>query len=206
MGDDSAGEGPSNIRNLKTLIKEAKCKFNDMNVNDNRWPCPFCFSKSKTEIQCRIHIKNEHPSIYNLNEAQLFQLTQVDSQTHSEEIHNESNENGPNDLNDLLKIISEEEVTPSKNKDQYTHREENLKNCMHCPPNLSQKTYKGIRGLKAHHSKKHKEIEFSYFEGGIDIDNITIDSIVNKLSILSMNVKIIKRISNYSFNRIKQIN
>lgn len=90
MGDDSAGEGTSNIRNLKFLLEETKCKFNKINVNDNRWPCPFCITISKTKIQCRIHVKNDHPMLYKANEVQFSQLTQIDIQTDSEKTFDHS--------------------------------------------------------------------------------------------------------------------
>lgn len=148
MGDDSAGEGPSNIRNLKFLIEDAKYKFNKTNINDDRWPCPFCITISKTKIQCRIHIKNDHPMIYNTNEVEFSQLTQ----TCLEATLNQSEvENGPNDLNEFLKLVSEGENNSSQDIRQHSQREENLKKCIHCPANLSHKTYKGVRGLKIHH-------------------------------------------------------
>lgn len=189
MGDDSTGEGTSNIRNLKFLIDEAKSNFNKINVNDDRWPCPFCIIISKTKIQCRIHIKTDHPNIYNANEVLFSQLTQTDSENSNDQ---SKSENVPTDLSQFLKLVSEETNSTDEASFKDSHREENLKKCIHCPPNLSYKTYKGVRGLKIHHSIKHKDIEFSYFEDG---DNaVNIESITKKLSYLNKHVKIIKRI------------
>lgn len=68
MGDASPGEGTSNIRNLKTLIQDTKEKFNKINTNDKRWPCSFCIMIENTKIKCLIHVKNDHPNIYDANE------------------------------------------------------------------------------------------------------------------------------------------
>lgn len=71
MGDSSGSKGCSNIKNLKTLLAETKKKFNELHPDDKRWPCPFCLSKNRTLIQCRIHIMNEHANIYYMNEEEF---------------------------------------------------------------------------------------------------------------------------------------
>ena len=36
-----------------------------------KWPCPFCYTKSKDKLQCRIHIAREHPSISRADRSEL---------------------------------------------------------------------------------------------------------------------------------------
>ena len=137
---------------------------------------------SRTKIKCRIHIKRDHPNIYNANEAQFSQL----SQTFSENFNSET-ENCPKDLNEFLKLVTDDRNGSVEASTQDSQREENLKKCIHCPLELSDKTYKGVRGLKIHHNKMHKDIEFSYFENGDNVDNITIESIEENILNKHMN-------------------
>lgn len=63
MGISSQGsEGCSGLNNLKDLIEKTKIEYQRIIPNFNKWPCPFCFTHSKTIIQCRTHILRDHPA------------------------------------------------------------------------------------------------------------------------------------------------
>lgn len=177
MGDSSTGEGGSNIRNLTSIIQATKDKFNQLHINDKRWPCPFCIIISKTKIRCRIHIKRDHPILYNRNEEEFSQLTQVE--TTPEE--------------NLLDNLIDYSDNPNSAKDaQSSQCDDNLKKCIHCPPNLAYKLYRGVRGLKIHHFKMHKDKVFSFFDNDSNADDVSIDYIENKIGHLNKNKRIPK--------------
>lgn len=73
MGDSSGGTpGLSGINDLKDLLEKTKAKYVSLHPNDNRWPCPFCLSKEKTLIQCKIHIKRDHTNLMNTADRNLL--------------------------------------------------------------------------------------------------------------------------------------
>lgn len=192
MGKSTPGEGGSYIRNLKFVIEDTKNKFDRLNENDTRWPCPFCIVICPTKIKCRIHIKRDHPSIYNANEEEFSQVSQS-----AEE--NSSNISGPRDLHEFLRLVEENENSMkfsqgSNENAENQDDESNLKKCSHCPPKLSHKTYKGVRGLKIHHFKMHKDVDFTYFDGQSNSTNVSIDDIESKIGFLNTHTKVIKRI------------
>lgn len=39
-------------------------EFTLSHPDDSRWPCPFCIFIGKTLLQCRIHVKKDHPDIF----------------------------------------------------------------------------------------------------------------------------------------------
>lgn len=121
-------QGVSGINNISNLIKLHKNQYEKSNPKDKRWPCPFCFNKSKTKIQCIIHIKKRHPSIFKADKKLLAEFAYVDK------VESQSNE-------------------PKKNESKIT-----FKNCMYCPEELSQKQYASEKGLKIYYSRKHKDI------------------------------------------------
>lgn len=187
MGDCSPGEGTSGVRNLKFLIQDTKDKFAQSNKNDNRWPCPFCIAITETKIKCRIHIKRDHPSIYNMNEEELSQLSQMEE-------GNSNDVSGPKDLKEFLRLVEEDISQNSNENSQDEDDGSNLKKCSHCPPKLSHKTYKGFRGLKIHHFKMHKDVEFTCFDNQSSTVDVSINQIEDRLGLLNTNTKIIKRI------------
>lgn len=92
----------------------------------------------------------------------------------------------------ILKLIAEEEERKEKAVNENLNpkeREDNLKSCVHCPPILSYKLYRGVRGLKIHHCKMHKDIEFSYFEGDDILYDSSTESIKNRIGHLNKYVK-----------------
>lgn len=64
MSDTSGGGDSSDINDLRGLIHKLRNEFSLLNPEDSRWPCPFCFHKSKTVVQCHIHVSREHSSLY----------------------------------------------------------------------------------------------------------------------------------------------
>lgn len=188
MGDSSGGDaGPSGIKNLKELLQKSKKEYKESNPTDKRWPCPFCPIKEKTLIRCKIHVKNEHPTIYNANEEEFSQFYEQTTQDSSINI----------DLNEFLKLVSEDNLTENVSRNDCTvnfDEDDNLKKCIHCPPELAHKSYRGIRGLKIHHCKMHKEIEFLYHDDNTIITPTSIQYIERKIGQLNKDIKIIKRI------------
>lgn len=149
---------------------------------------------NNTKIQCLIHVKRDHPNIYNANEEVFSQFSHCDDRIDNDK---ESADNSvTNDLDTLLQLIAEEERKENAINENANpkKREDNLKSCVNCPARLSHKLYVGVRGLKIHHGKMHKDIEFSYFEGDCILDDSSTESIKNRLGHLNKYVKIIKRI------------
>lgn len=61
MGGWSGGKPScSGLSNLKELLQNTRDEYQKFNPNFKQWPCPFCIIKSKTLIQCRIHIFKDH--------------------------------------------------------------------------------------------------------------------------------------------------
>lgn len=127
------GQGGSGITILRDLIIIQRKHYQETKPNDKRWPCPFCLLKSKTNLQCIIHIKKEHPNIFCADKkllAEFAYLDKIKTSTEGNDCTNESN---------------------SQNQ--------NLKKCAFCPPDLSHKLFAGDKGLKIHYSRKHKDID-----------------------------------------------
>lgn len=232
MGDSSAGEGPSNIKNLKTLIEDQKKKFHELHPNDKRWPCPFCYYKSRTQIKCRIHIMKEHTTIYNANEhefsllmdentlylsesdsisfvsdmhdSQLLEVTQaalqVDTQTIKKnplqcDVCSKIFKTVKGAKTHSIKCKSLSKLSTDVSYSQLLDNADNLKKCPHCPNN-SRKLYNGNRGLKIHHSRKHKNITFveNNYSHNSMCNNVSIANIESILAHFNRNIRVIKRI------------
>lgn len=123
---------------LKDLVQNTKDAFGSQNPNDTRWPCSFCVHMSVTKIKCRLHIIRDHPNMdKNLNHFEnLSPSTQVTITDVDDECIIDT------DLSNLPPVI-------------------NLQNSsadMACPRcTNSTKTFKGVRGLKAHYSHFHRD-------------------------------------------------
>lgn len=124
--------------NLRDLIQLQRDRFKESMPNDKRWPCPFCLTKSKTNIQCIVHIKKDHPNIFSADNKLLAEFT-PSNQSESNVTLNQSE---TNQLSDHSKSKSNVE----------------WKKCTHCPENVPEKFYAGDRGLKIHYSKMHRDV------------------------------------------------
>lgn len=73
---------------------------------------------------------------------------------------------------------------------------ENLKKCPHCPDN-SEKLFHGNKGLKIHHSRKHKDtpfVEINSDNESTSNDTVSIADVESLLAHFNRNVRVIKRI------------
>lgn len=113
-------QGGSGINDIGNLIHMHRLKYHRGKPNDKQWPCPFCFTESKTKIQCIIHIKKDHPNIYGADKKLLADFAHLDeSKNQTDESTSKANES-------ILQNL-------------------NWKKCTFCPPELSQKFFAGDR-------------------------------------------------------------
>lgn len=134
---------------MKELLQKTKEKF-QTHPEDKRWPCPFCLNKEKTRIQCNIHIKKDYPNLYRGNEQDILSqfddtLRQNDSSIFEGNIN--SNNKSQFDLRQFLKSINETNYEQDRSTEYMTCRRYTDK----------PKKCKGLKGLKVHYSKAHKE-------------------------------------------------
>lgn len=128
-------EGCSGINNLKDLIEQVKNEYTILFPDMKKWPCPFCYTKSKDKLQCRIHIAREHPSI---SRADRSELAKVCIKFNAG--NNLLSQSKENEL-----PISQSEENSSQEKPGYDTQ------CEIC-----KQFCKGKKGLAIHTSKKHK--------------------------------------------------
>lgn len=143
MGDASGGApGPSGINDMKNLLEKIKEKYNFLHPNDNRWPCPFCLCKEKTIIQCKIHIRNDHPNLMKIDERYL--LSQFEQDLVDNSIVNEDNKDNitPTDLNDFLKLI-EDSIQTNQENDSFNldYDDDEDEEVFYCPYDCKNKNH-----------------------------------------------------------------
>lgn len=137
MGDSSAGEGPSNIKTLETLIDVTKKKFHELHPNDKRWPCPFSICKTQTMIKCRIHVMKEYPSIYNANEQEFSFFMDKDTLCISE--------------SDSISFVNETEILSNTQEEPQSENNTTERNSLQC--DFCSRTFNTFRGTKMHSNK-----------------------------------------------------
>lgn len=101
--------GPTRIKTMTGVLQKTKNEYNSIHPNDKRWPCPFCLNKERTLIQCKVHIRKDHPNLINEQEMsseyeKFVEMNSIPSK--------ESNSATPKDLRDFLNLLNE---TNSKN-------------------------------------------------------------------------------------------
>lgn len=196
MGDSTGGTpGHSGINDMKQLLEKTKVKYNLIHPNENKWPCPFCLSKEKTFIQCKIHIKKEHPNLLKVNERDLlsqFENTLIDNEPQTPPPNDATSNATPNDLKKFLDLINES-ITNVKRKDEnegtnnenlshtntfnLNYDEDEDEEVFYCPYNCkSKKSFQQLRGLNIHIGRMHpgkkkirrEDIEYEYAPNGFE--------------------------------------
>lgn len=197
MGNSSNGQpGNSGLSDLKSLLKQNKAQYEKLNPGDDRWPCPFCFSKCKNQIQCHIHVSKEHQTI-SRNEKKGFlsqfsnQYIETVAKKNKDQSNSQTEENVrkcrqkmsrkckdsadavddfPNDLVEFLKVVEKEFTDFNKSAINYSNSQaEGYFYCHFCPEE-KKRPFNKAKGLKIHISKYHPELKDDIIEIETNID------------------------------------
>lgn len=140
MNDPTVQGESSNSNDLGALIRKFRDEFLLANPNDTRWPCPFCFHKSATIVQCHIHVSKDHPNLYKVGTANHRNSLQSKAKISTESYSQQPTD----DLDEFLRLI----------KNDRTRSTDTIV-CKRCTNKV--KECKGYNGLKVHYSRVHKE-------------------------------------------------
>ncbi len=168
MGDSSGGiPGPSGLSNLTDLLEKTKEKYQLFNLNDKRWPCPFCLSKQPSLFQCKIHIRHDHPSMVRADKNLLSQfLHEVSDEVIESTI--DSNVSVKENITKYLDAITEainndtkKESVQDKTNGTFASndfQENEDEEVFYCPYGCTRKnSFRNLRGLNIHIGKMHPE-------------------------------------------------
>lgn len=195
----------SGVTNMKELLTKTKNEYQKFNPKNKQWLCPFCITKSKTLVQCRIHIYKDHRNISEFDRFDFFSnlestITQICTNVPLQDDHArrildrkckrkecpktiENRSESDNETNE----ISNSSINRQKSSNDSRNENDAIFSCEFCPVDNPRK-FKSFRGLKIHISKSHPDSTNDISE------DKNIRSEIERLPLLKSNVRVLKRI------------